>query len=150
MAIHFDSEDSDRRLSIEAASRFVEEAHIKGWAVAELGLRPIASEVNRAVYFPGNSLPLHAHIILLKHAQHFSGVDSGFLHCANALRIPSTLFLGKFRNFKSFQTFSGYFLLSGQCKLIRGDIPAKDLLPEFPVSLVPEIQHRLPVGDSHA
>ncbi len=137
MVVHFDSEDPDRRLAEDAALRLVDRAIGKGWAVAEIGLRPIASRMDRRVYFPGASLPLTGHILMVKQAACFIGVDSAFLHCANAYRIPATLLLGKFRHFAAFQTFSGGFLLSQRCRILRGDVPISRIDPELPAALVP-------------
>ncbi len=148
MVVHFDSEDPDRRLSRDAAGRLVNRAAEKGWAIVELGLRPIASRVDERVYFPGTSLRMADHILLLKSASYFCGVDSAFLHCANAYRIPSTLLLGKFRHFTSYQTFSGSFFSSGQSILLRGNVAMAKTDPDLPASLVPNAPPRSPVRET--
>lgn len=146
MVVHFDSEDPDRRLSKTAAARFVACASEKGWAVIELGLRPIASRIDKRVYFPGAALRLSEQILLVKYAAHFCGVDSAFLHCANSYRIPSTLLLGKFRHFPSFQTFSGSFFLTANCRSLRGNVPMAAIDADIPASLVPYIPLQSPVS----
>jgi len=138
MVVHFDSEDPDRRLSFEALSTFVATALQKGWAIVEVGLNPHASKVDSRVHFLSAAHPLTDHVLLLKTAKHFAGVDSAFLHCANAYQIPSTLYLGKFRHFKSFRTFSGGFLLSDQCTLIRGNAPTTEIAPDIVFRAVPD------------
>lgn len=107
LALHFDSEDPERRLSQEAAVAYGREALRRGWGVIELGLSPLASVSNPEIFFPGSGIPLSAHIELLRKSSHFAGVDSGFMHCANALDKPATVFIGKFREFSRPQTFSG-------------------------------------------
>lgn len=107
IAVHLDSEDPDRRLNQEAAHVCGHELIKNGWGVIELGLRPLASNDNPHIFFPGEALPLRDHISLLRMSSRFIGVDSGFMHCANALRKPATVFIGKFRDFSHPQTFSG-------------------------------------------
>lgn len=137
LAVHFDSEDPERRLSPEAANTYVRHALSLGWAIVELGLKPMTSTFFEQVYFPGARLSINEHLSLLKSAKHFAGVDSAFLHGANAFQIPSTLFLGKFRHFDCFQTFSGPYFFSSQCRLVRGDRPPADFTPDFVSSYVP-------------
>jgi len=109
MAVHFDSEDPDRRLDIDSATAFVDKALACGWTVVELGLRPVASGQNPNVLFPGRTLSLIQHIALLATSDHFSGVFSGFMVCANALSKPATIFIGTFRNFSKITPASGEF-----------------------------------------
>lgn len=109
MAVHFDSEDPDRRLRIESATAFVDKALACGWTIVELGLRPIASERNPNVLFPGRTLSLIQQIALLGASDHFSGGFSGFMVCANALSRPATVFIGTFRNFSKITPASGEF-----------------------------------------
>lgn len=139
LAIHFDSEDPDRRLSAEAGSAFVAAALKKGWSIVELGLRPIAAKTSSHVFFPGKTYSLAQQILTLKTADHFVGVDSAFLHCANAYRIPSTLFLGKFRHFINFTTFSGSFLMGNASTLVRGSTPPREFSPDLICSFVPNL-----------
>ncbi|HEX5392706.1 MAG TPA: hypothetical protein VFW68_05490 [Rhodocyclaceae bacterium] len=149
LAVHFDSEDPDRRLAPEVAHAFVEQAHEEGWSIVELGLRPVASLTHKETYFPGRSLSLRDQILFLKSAHHFAGVDSAFLHCANAFRIPSTLILGKFRHFKSFQTFSGSFFLSEQCMIVRGEKTASNISADMLIKLVPQCRETVFTGDKN-
>lgn len=149
LAVHFDSEDPDRRLDPKVAHAFVEQAHKNGWSVIELGLRPLASLTHKETYFPGRTLSLRNQILLLKSAQHFVGVDSAFLHCANAFRIPSTLILGKFRHFNKFQTFSGSFFLSDQCVIVRGATPASTLSANSLLKLVPQCHQTASTGNQN-
>lgn len=109
MAVHFDSEDPDRRLRIESATAFIDKALACGWTIVELGLRPIVSERNPTVLFPGRTLSLIQQIALLGASDHFSGGFSGFMVCANALSKPATVFIGTFRNFSKITPVSGEF-----------------------------------------
>lgn len=138
LAIHFDSEDPDRCLNPKAAMAYVTQAIDYGWGVVELGLRPRASINAPDIFFPGSTLPLQAHISLLQTAQYFVGTDSGFLHCANALRKPATVFLGKLRQFAKPITFSGHFWeTSWDC--VHGDWEAKDCPIETALSHLPKL-----------
>lgn len=139
LAIHFDSEDPDRRVSRQSAVAFVAHAIARGWAVVELGMRPVAAQHIAEVHFPGTACRLAEHLTIMKQADHFVGVDSAFLHVANAYRIPATLLLGKFRHFPAFETFSGSFFHSGCCTLYRGNHAMSAVPPRLVEELVPDI-----------
>lgn len=109
MAVHFDSEDPDRRLSEESANAFAAEAIRLGWTLVELGLHPIITLTSPNLLRPGSTLPLEQHISLLAASDHFAGTFSGFMVCANALNIPATIFIGTFRGFTKIQPVSGDF-----------------------------------------
>lgn len=139
MALHFDSDDAERRINPDAARHFAQLALAKGWNLVELGLRPIVSSTEHEVIFPGPACGLRHQLGILESVQHFVGVDSAFLHAANAFRIPSTLILGKFRHFDEFQTFSGSFFHSSCCTIVRGPVPAADISPQILGQLVPAL-----------
>lgn len=150
MVIHFDSEDADRRLSLLAVEAFVRATQRKGWAIVELGLRPIAAGLSDEVHFLGSAVSLGEQILLLKSADYFAGVDSAFLHVANAYRVPATLFLGRFRHFDHFQTFSGKFLLSPPCVLLRPPLRPAEFPAELAATAVPDCQFTNRPEQTHA
>ncbi|MBK9020491.1 MAG: hypothetical protein IPL72_10995 [Sulfuritalea sp.] len=123
MAVHFDSEDPDRRLSEDSARVFVAKALKLGWTVVELGLRPVVSANDPRVLFPGRGLPLIQQVALLNTATYFAGTLSGFMVCANALSKPATVFIGTFRGFTTVRPASGTFWIE-QWDCIYGPWPA--------------------------
>jgi len=145
MAVHFYSEDPDRRISPDAAARFVNRAVARGWGVVEMGIRPIVPAGIAHVHFPGASLPLGGQLALMRQVAHFVGVDSAFLHVANAFRIPATLLLGKFRHFEAFETFGGSFFHSAACTIFRDDVPMARVGSEAIAGLVPDLPDRIPI-----
>jgi heptosyltransferase-3 len=62
---------------------------------------------------------LKAYAALIANAALFVGVDSGFAHVANALRVRGVIILGAYRKFPNYFPYSGFYIEPFNCALVR-------------------------------
>jgi heptosyltransferase-3 len=107
VAMHFTSRDPARSWPARNARIFSEAALAAGCDLIELGNEPLVASQLESINRPAAGGDVSAHLMALARADCFVGVDSGFAHCANALKIPSLILLGEFRDFPDYFPFSG-------------------------------------------
>lgn len=130
VAVHFSSRDPARSWPAPQALHFCEAALAAGCDLIELGNEDrVASRIAGVDRLPPGS-GISDHLSALAGADAFVGVDSGFAHCANALRIPSLILLGKFRDFADYAPFSGPHARSSMWRILRSDGPLALLSPD--------------------
>jgi heptosyltransferase III len=74
-----------------------------------LGLKKRLTISNRRVTDLSGQLSLLQTAAVIQQAKQFIGIDSSLAHIANALRIPSVIILGKFREMEKYMPYSGFF-----------------------------------------
>lgn len=86
----------------------------RGWSVTEIGLQNQIEITNNPLYlnYCGKK-SLQEIAILIKNNFLFVGVDSGFAHIANALRVEGVILLGNYRDFKSYMPYTGFYTKEG-------------------------------------
>jgi ADP-heptose:LPS heptosyltransferase len=79
--------------------------HALGYAVVEVGL--VSSGLTSVKYL--DSRDFHDIAGVIEGAALFIGIDSGFAHMANALRVSALLIFGKYRSWSRYFPYTGYF-----------------------------------------
>lgn len=108
-----------------------------GFYVVEIGYRPVVKTTNNLyIDFTGErDLQIIAKVI--SQASFFIGLDSGFSHIANCFSIPALLIFGRYFNFVNYNVFTGSYLNSALCRILRNynrgcqSMPVKYVLEEF-------------------
>jgi len=102
LLLHITSDEAIRGWSTEPAQQTAEWvlAHSE-FNIVELGLEPLLRKSSRTHLLRGG-LPLSRQLALFRTAKIFIGVDSGFLHVANAMRVDSVVLLGHYRKFTNY------------------------------------------------
>lgn len=130
VAMHFTSRDPARSWPAHSARLFSEAALAAGCNLIELGEQSHVSSQLKSVKRPPATGDVSAHLMALARADYFVGVDSGFAHCANALRIPSLILLGEFRDFPDYFPFSGPHARSSSWCILRSNGALEQLEPD--------------------
>ena len=119
LAVHFFSRNKERSWNAESAACFCRTAAAHGWKIVELGKEQVVASRLAQVRSPPPAGGLNGQLSALARADLFVGVDSGFAHCANALRIPALVLLGQFRSFPDYFPYSGNHAHSDSWRCLR-------------------------------
>ena len=130
VAMHFTSRDPARSWPAHSARLFSEAALAAGCDLVELGNESLVASQLESIKRPPAGGDVSAHLMALARADCFVGVDSGFAHCANALRIPSLILLGEFRDFPDYFPFSGPHARGSSWCIMRNNGALAQLQPD--------------------
>ncbi len=96
--------------------------------IVEVGLSPLLNDGSLRHYLDlCGELSILETAALIKRGSVFIGVDSGPAHLANAVDSRSVILLGKYRSFKRYMPYAGFFDKSDLVRILRSDGPAADL-----------------------
>lgn len=129
VAVHFSSNDPARCWPAERALEFCAAAQAIGCDLVELGNERLMAQQPSIVTCLTTGSGVLAHLVALAEADYFVGVESGFAHCANAMKIPSVILVGPFRDFPSYFTFSGPHARGPLWRCLRSKGPLTTLAP---------------------
>jgi heptosyltransferase-3 len=100
--VHTQSADPNRSWAQNLARTAISKLHANiDVNVLELGLNPVLEE-NARIRHLGSAVGIPEQMAIMERSAVFLGVDSGFAHIANALKIPSVYLLGKFQSFNDY------------------------------------------------
>ena len=118
----------ERNWTTEKFSALAEHFVRNGFDVIEIGLLSVVNlQSPHFKSFCGRA-SLKAYAALIANAALFVGVDSGFAHIANALRVRGVIVLGAYRNFHNYLPYSGFYAKPFNCALVRANLrPASEV-----------------------
>ena len=119
IVFHCRSSEGCRDWTDEKWNQLANKLSATEWQVVEVGTERVLNGMNHATFdFTGyRSIQQIASII--KGASLFVGIDSVFAHVANAVKTPSVVLLGKYRNFESYFPYTGAFAHSESFQVIH-------------------------------
>lgn len=134
IVLHCSSNESIRNWDSNKWLQLMEKLIIENYTIIEIGLSNVIKTDNTKYknYCGKKNFQDIAHIIAK--AELFIGIDSGFAHFANSLKIPSVILLGRYRVFKKYMPYTGYFTENVNDMVIQYD----GLTLDIPVNLVVE------------
>lgn len=103
--LHVRSTDPLREWTQQGWAHLAAWLRYQGYVVLEVGLEP--SGIAGVEYFASTNFQDIANLI--NGVSLFVGIDSGFAHFANALKIPSIVLLGKYRHWENYTPYTGSF-----------------------------------------
>lgn len=80
-----------------------------GCQVVEIGLETVVDSCESNYHDMTSVHDLQAIAAMIRGAAFFIGVDSGFAHIANCFQKRSLILLGKYKNFKKYNPYTGFF-----------------------------------------
>ncbi len=100
-----------------------------GISIVEIGLKPVVRNRSRLYYDMTNNHDLQQIALIIKNANCFFGVDSGFAHFANCFGVYGILIFGKYKNFSKPMMYSGKYADGSNATIIyaENDAPAKEV-----------------------
>ena len=90
----------------------------EGYKIIEIGNKQIIKIKHKNYMNLTNIHELQVIAKIIKEANIFVGIDSGFAHIANCFQIPAVLIFGVFFNFKEYKPYSGFYENDKNCKII--------------------------------
>ena len=150
IAVHFTSRDPARSWPMESALRFCKAALSAGYQLIELGNEALVASQLHDVESPNNDDDISSHLVALARVDCFVGVDSGFAHCANALRIPAVILLGNFRNFPGYCPFSGPHARGKLWQILRSASTLATLAPDDVINALHHMLENARLADQHS
>lgn len=143
VVLHTSSNEIYRNWQPEKWSDLVQRLICDGYFVAEVGLSSCVIPVHDKFLNYCGKLSLQEIAMLIKKADLFIGIDSGFAHFANAVNTPGVILLGYYRAFKKYMPYSGRYKSGANATVIQYDGYAKDIPVELVhTSAMERLQHR--------
>src|SRR5262249_52363568 len=146
VVLHARSNEAVKDWTAEKFLALAEHLIRNGFDVVEIGLVPVIDLPSPHFRSLCGRASLKACAALIAEAALFVGIDSGFAHVANALRVRGVIVLGAYRRFTNYFPYSGFYVEPSNCAVVRATArPAS----EVPVDAVVAAADRfLDVRDS--
>jgi len=127
IVVHCSSNEEERNWDTKKWNELAKYLIEKGFTVVEIGLNNIITlEDKKYINYCGKKdFQEIAEVIYF--SELFIGIDSGFAHFANALKIPSIILLGHYRKFKKYLPYTGFLKENKDLMIIQYNGKVKDI-----------------------
>jgi len=109
IVFHCSSNESIKNWDTDKWLQLLKKLTHNNYTIVEIGLSNVIKTTNSRYLNYCGKKDFQDIAKIISNAELFIGIDSGFAHFANALKIPSVILLGHYRIFKMYMPYTGFF-----------------------------------------
>ena len=119
IVVHCKSAEQTKDWDNKKWNELVSELINLGFNIVEIGLDSIIRTKSKRYYDLTNIHDIQVIARIIKEADYFISIDSGFAHIANAFNVTSLVILGQYKNFQDYNVYTGNFKKGINLKLVN-------------------------------